>query len=584
MKRIFNRAISLILVLTAVISLGAATNAYSVGYYPSVSWSFDEETGNFTLESDTPSYQSPHHTEWFSIRNKIKSITIKDGVRTIGSYSFSRCLNVTSVKFSKTLSSIGSNAFSSCKFTDIELPGSLEYIGMYAFSNCINLTNVEIPPRVNYIGEGAFYNCTGLNSLKITGKSSSLCMFSFSDCTGLTTISIPKGLSIDVDVFLGCQNIQTVYYTGDEESYRAIPAVSPDYKESSLPTAEVFFNQPEYVYPLSISTDTMPDNTKYYISDELDMTGYKLKVTMSDGTTQILDDYSEMYFSDFDSSKAGNRSFCVEYYGYKAYVPFTVLQDPYGKCGAYTNWKFENKTKTLSIYGEYHPKYRNASISRYGDTSQFGDITDRIKIIKINDGVEIINTNAFSDCINMTDIYIPKSIIEINQPVFEGCNNLEAIHYAGTSESWKEINGREREPALKDVKLYFNGELHSHSYSQHTINEPTCFDDGVEEYICICGDYSENVLTKLEHIPGEWETDDSGKSVIKCTICSTILEEKEENPEQIPDEPESENTDTEEPTEEESIIEQIMAEVVEKISVVIKNAFNFISKLLKIKF
>ena len=76
MKRIFNRAISLILVLTAVISLGAATNAYSVGYYPSVSWSFDEETGSFTLESDTPSYQSPHHTEWFSIRNKIKSITI----------------------------------------------------------------------------------------------------------------------------------------------------------------------------------------------------------------------------------------------------------------------------------------------------------------------------------------------------------------------------------------------------------------------------------------------------------------------------------------------------------------------------
>lgn len=111
-------------------------------------------------------------------------------------------------------------------------------------------------------------------------------------------------------------------------------------------------------------------------------------------------------------------------------------------------------------------------------------------------------------------------------------------------------------------------------YSQHTISEPTCFEDGVEEYICICGDYYENTLAKLEHIPGEWETDDSGKSVIKCTICSTVLEEKEETPKQIPDETESKNPDTDESSEEESIIAQIMSEVIKKISVVIKNAFN----------
>ena len=50
----------------------------------------------------------------------------------------------------------------------IELPNSLQAIGMEAFNNCPNLTSLSIGPAVKSIGNGAFNNCPSLQSIEVS--------------------------------------------------------------------------------------------------------------------------------------------------------------------------------------------------------------------------------------------------------------------------------------------------------------------------------------------------------------------------------------------------------------------------------
>ena len=50
------------------------------------------------------------------------------------------------------------------------LPSSLDSIGVCAFYDCHNLTNIKIPSSITMIGEGAFSRCENLTSIDIGGS------------------------------------------------------------------------------------------------------------------------------------------------------------------------------------------------------------------------------------------------------------------------------------------------------------------------------------------------------------------------------------------------------------------------------
>lgn len=58
----------------------------------------------------------------------------------------------------KTLVAIGNYCFAHSRIKEINLPDSLEYIGDYAFMDCIGLSSIVIPKSVNHIGVNPFYN------------------------------------------------------------------------------------------------------------------------------------------------------------------------------------------------------------------------------------------------------------------------------------------------------------------------------------------------------------------------------------------------------------------------------------------
>lgn len=87
----------------------------------------------------------------------IKSLEVKSGVTSLGSYAFYECADLTSVSLPSTLTDINSSAFGWCgNLTSLALSSGLEYIGGWAFHRCSGLTAVTIPASVTEIGECAF--------------------------------------------------------------------------------------------------------------------------------------------------------------------------------------------------------------------------------------------------------------------------------------------------------------------------------------------------------------------------------------------------------------------------------------------
>ncbi len=97
----------------------------------------------------------------------IKTDIKLDSIHAVGDYAFAGNKNLTSISFSKTLSSIGERAFagdSSLKNFDVSMSGSVKY-GTFVFGDCTALEEISINSSV--IPTGMFYQCKNLKTLNI---------------------------------------------------------------------------------------------------------------------------------------------------------------------------------------------------------------------------------------------------------------------------------------------------------------------------------------------------------------------------------------------------------------------------------
>lgn len=574
MKKLFKRTLALILALATVFSIGFAADASEIdrGW-----WTLDEESGQLTVYENIPSSNSPGKTEWIHYREKIKSVKIVNGVTSIGNYAFRGCSYIEKAELPVTLEHIGEQAFMGCgKLTDIELPGSLRSMGRSAFASCVSLTSVVIPARLYSVNENAFSACKGLEKLEVISNGTYIANFAFRGCENLGTINLPDGIMIDQKAFDMCFNITTVNYTGTKESYMAMPVVTEG--NNSMSGITINCNQPATLYPVSIFVGTMPGKTEYEVGEELDLTGFELALEMSDGSIQALGDLSKTYIHGFCSSETGEYKLKIEYYGYKTFVPYAVVPDPNGTCGNGVKWVFDDESGILTVSGYgYMNNYRSY------DSVPWYQYRNDIKAVDIRAGVESVGNYAFYECNCITEIHLPLSIKTINNNAFNG-SCIETVYYPGTAEDWSKISLAKN--MFREMNLYFNGELHEHNYSETVLmREQTCRYNGAVKHICECGDFNIENIPSLAHTPGEWEILDSGKTVKRCTVCSKVLEEKEEVPEtdeeitvpeEEPTDPETEESIGDEAEEENGIFEEI-TDAIEKIVDAIASIFGKIA-------
>ena len=102
----------------------------------------------------------------------LTSITIPDGVTTIGNYAFALTSSATTLSISKSVGSIGLAAFSdsgitSVTFSDSGAPAVTMSIGADAFKRASRLSDITIPSSATSIGTDAFWGATSLTQISV---------------------------------------------------------------------------------------------------------------------------------------------------------------------------------------------------------------------------------------------------------------------------------------------------------------------------------------------------------------------------------------------------------------------------------
>lgn len=168
----------------------------------------------------------------FTDCNSLRTVTLEDGVRTVGTSAFSGCVNLASVDLPSTLTSIGSKALTGCTaLTAIDvpegvrelsgslfsgctalatatLPATLTSIASSAFANCSALTAIVVPDAVTTIGDDAFKGCSGLRDIVLPASLTQLGTSAFESCSALTAVTIPdKVEEIKIQAFARCNNL-----------------------------------------------------------------------------------------------------------------------------------------------------------------------------------------------------------------------------------------------------------------------------------------------------------------------------------------------------------------------------------------
>lgn len=111
-----------------------------------------------------------------------------------------------------SLSSIEDEAFRGCRsLTSMTIPNGVTSIGYWAFADCPQLATITIPNSVTSISDAAFSNCTSLNLVDLSSNLSEINGYLFENCSSLTSLSIPSSVSfIGCYAFKGCTGLTSM--------------------------------------------------------------------------------------------------------------------------------------------------------------------------------------------------------------------------------------------------------------------------------------------------------------------------------------------------------------------------------------
>ena len=98
----------------------------------------------------------------------ITSVTMNDGIRSVGAGAFYRCTALENVRLSAGLTELKEDLFAQCAaLREVALPETLREIGSGCFEGCAALESVTLSEGVKHVGADAFKNCTALTEVTL---------------------------------------------------------------------------------------------------------------------------------------------------------------------------------------------------------------------------------------------------------------------------------------------------------------------------------------------------------------------------------------------------------------------------------
>lgn len=207
---------------------------------------------SISVDKDNPSYDSREdcnaivETSTNTIIAGCANTIFPSSVKGVASAAFQGCDELESVTIPRTLTSIAPMAFYGCSrlshiaveednpvydsrgdcnaiietatntlisaCRNVVIPETVTRIGNSAFQGCDGLRSLKLPGSVKYIGDYAFYCHSSIFSITMSSSVDSIGSFAFGGCCNLRTLELPSTLSyIGTGAFCLCSNIADIY-------------------------------------------------------------------------------------------------------------------------------------------------------------------------------------------------------------------------------------------------------------------------------------------------------------------------------------------------------------------------------------
>ena len=378
------------------------------------------------------------------------SVTIPEGVSSIGDRMFSYCINLTSIVLPNSITSIGKEAFYCCyklvqvvNLSDLPIAAGFSdygYVAYYAHNvyNSLDFdshlqtqdeytfyedgetvyllgyngtaTELQLPASFNgrnyAIGEYAFYGNKTITSVTLSDGVDSIGAVAFGGCTSLESVTIPDSVtSIGEEAFDDCTSLETIIIGNNVTSIGAFAFSSTAY----------YRNQDHW------SGDILYIG-KYLVAAKSAVSG---KHTINPGTKVIAD-------------RAFNG--CTDLTSVTIPDSVTAIgESAFGRCTSLSEINFEVNSQLKSI-GSYAFEYCAAAID-------WGKIPT----------IQEIGSSVFYGYQGKS-ITIPSSVTSIGELAFENCTSLESL-YINDIVAWCNIDfgNEEANPLYYAHNLYILG-------------------------------------------------------------------------------------------------------------------------------
>ena len=452
----------------------------------------------------------------FESCTNLTSISLPEGLTTIGERSFSGCSNLTSISLPESITSIGSSAFSNCtSLTSISLPEGVTSIGSEAFNGCSNMTSISLPESITSIGSHAFNGCSNLTDIHLssimswvnidfgngTGDAQSHPLrcnssgkkiylgdelitdlvipegvtaipdYAFYYCDDITSISLPEGVtSIGSYAFNGCTSLTSISLPEGLTSigsyaFSSCSALGELHLLGTTPPAltstyfvptNLIFIVPAEAYDTYCAAPYWADIKDRITTDALCTQSVELTAAKdkSDLQVQIGDDKLRFVTDLVISGTINSYDFMI----LRNKMPLLRhldLSQANIVANSYEHYTgYHTKDNIFPAYGLYNCNLITLSFPASIKSIEIQGLSSNgyLREISIPEGVTSIGSSAFSGCGSLTSISLPESITSIGSSAFYDCRSLT---YISLSESITSIGSSAfyRCTSLTSVKL-----------------------------------------------------------------------------------------------------------------------------------
>ncbi len=359
--------------------------------------------------------------------NELENITIPNSVTSLGGRAFYNCMYIKSITLSENITSIGEYTFYRCyHLENMVIPSGVTSIGQWAFNECSSLESVTIPESVTSIGDRAFDSCSVLAEITIPERVTSIGSYMFRNCHALTNVIIPSGVtSIGSYAFQNCSELKNITIP------KSVTSVADNAFLSCAALADVYYGGTETEWKtiaIGANNECLTNAVIHY-----------------SGKTEEQDEYT-VTFKNYNGDVLKTETVTK---GNAATAPDVPKRDGYKFIG----WDvdFSNVVSDLTVTARFENSvtasgninenvswilYTNGEFAINGSGSM-GDFTettvpwsgDRSKITKVTiaDGITNIGAYAFYSCENLTAVSIPETVEKIGEHAFDGCVKLADI-------------------------------------------------------------------------------------------------------------------------------------------------------------